>query len=373
MFGALLGFAGALIGGKRTSRSTKNTNAAMLRANRETNSLNEAINKRTLAWDRDKTNITVRENRRAQDINVREARRAQDLTIAESRRAQAATIAEARRAERVSIAENRRAQRLSQESDNTRIQRAVSDAKKAGINPLTALGAAGASSQAFSSPVFSAPVLSGAGLSGAGVSGVSLPGAPGQIGAVAPPPLSIDRSGEMLGGAVNTLFNSIDPLDRQRERLELKLMQAELEQRQRQTEVVRDRDFGYSIPHAANYSGTDYRSSRENGGGPVRSGDGLWIAGTSVDKDTRWSDAEKIEERYGDVASAAYGIAVAGADFINTKRPFRRAFDEIKNPAPRSVAAKLKNWWTGKSSASKPIRPKLRPTYGNPEAYSWFE
>lgn len=54
----------------------------------------------------------------------------------------------------------------------------------------------------------------------------------------------------------------------------------------------------------------------------------LKINDIPITKDTSWSDTQDMEDRYGDVAGALYGIAVGGADFIKTQAARARAYHD---------------------------------------------
>ena len=52
------------------------------------------------------------------------------------------------------------------------------------------------------------------------------------------------------------------------------------------------------------------------------------IAGTPIHEDPNWSDTQQMEDRYGDVAGAVYGLGVAGADFLSTQAAKARAYHD---------------------------------------------
>ena len=47
---------------------------------------------------------------------------------------------------------------------------------------------------------------------------------------------------------------------------------------------------------------------------------GVYVAGTYVEPAPGWSPAQVFEDNYGDVASAAFGFAKMGADFLHTRK-----------------------------------------------------
>jgi hypothetical protein len=54
----------------------------------------------------------------------------------------------------------------------------------------------------------------------------------------------------------------------------------------------------------------------------------LKVGGVPVTKDSNWSDTQEMEDRYGDVAGALYGLAVGGADIAKTAIARARAFHD---------------------------------------------
>lgn len=52
---------------------------------------------------------------------------------------------------------------------------------------------------------------------------------------------------------------------------------------------------------------------------PSMSADGLMFHGSSWDKNPQTSDAQEIEDRYGDLVSALYGVGVIGSDVLHNK------------------------------------------------------
>lgn len=52
----------------------------------------------------------------------------------------------------------------------------------------------------------------------------------------------------------------------------------------------------------------------------------LKVGAVPITKDPNWSDTQDMEDRYGDVAGAIYGLAVGGADFVKTQAARARAY-----------------------------------------------
>lgn len=142
--------------------------------------------------------------------------------------------------------------------DRDRFVRLSADAKKAGIHPLFAMGA-GTTSPAIVSKSAIAPR-----------------GARSDIGS------SIQS---MVNRSTRAKQNELLDGQIQSQKLENKLLQQEIDMGQTTTSVNQDK------PRPA----------------PV-------IAGKKINKHKGWSDAQTIEDRYGDIVSWAYGLGVVGAD-----------------------------------------------------------
>lgn len=168
------------------------------------------------------------------------------------------------------------------------------NAEKAGFNPLTALQNGGS----------------------AGFARVSGPPALSSTEAIA----------NVLGTAADTWFNRDKvAADAEKEALEVALMRQELANLQKPSEVVRQRDFGYSIPQVTTTSGlphdapTPVLASRIPApvagtvpdGLPKRdliAGGRKWQVNTSTSPAADWSD------EYGDVAETLIGIPKLASD-----------------------------------------------------------
>lgn len=222
-------------------------------------------------------------------------------------------------------------------------------AEAAGFNPLTALqngGSAGFATQSTTLPkLSSSQVLKNAAAEG-----------------------------------IKTWFNRDQIMrDAERDRLELDLMKAELKSLNDQSAIVRDRDFGYSIPHAVQRAG-GYNAAVSGGFVPLasRPADGRnggadgpagssRVAGHIVPHNPDWDDAQKIEDRYGDFASWAYGTAVIGADGL----PYLKS-------RLAEHSAKLRRFAEKGAPRSRPVHdltgaaPRLRP-HGPPAPLRSFK
>ena len=166
------------------------------------------------------------------------------------------------------------------------------NAEKAGFNPLTALQNGGS----------------------AGFARVSGPPALSSTEAIA----------NVLGTAADTWFNRDKvAADAEKEALELALMRQELANLQKPSEVVRDRDFGYSIPQVNHSSGIEHaaavrprsapalspasgdwpvgRDSRVPSGRDLPLGPLTWKVDPSIAPAADWSD------EYGDLVESGIG------------------------------------------------------------------
>jgi hypothetical protein len=64
----------------------------------------------------------------------------------------------------------------------------------------------------------------------------------------------------------------------------------------------------------------------------------MQIAGSNWSQDKGWSDTQKIEDRYGDLISWAYGLGVLGAD------SYKNATDWFKSLSPKQIKG-LEDYW----------------------------
>lgn len=247
-----------------------------------------------------------------------------------------------RKAEIRADARQRDMMRFTHQQNNAAIRNLPKLARESGFNALTLLrnGAAG---------------IGG----GGGTPGVSQSSGPGI------PSLA---SSNFVGEAISNAGNSIAGVfaakaDEERDRLENDILKEELRQLQNNNKMIEDRNFGFSIPHAVNYTGVtngnaDQDLTRGNSGRHPDRGD-LRVADVDVVPSEDWSDAEDIEQRYGDFASAVYGLAVAGADA-------RKTYNHNYNPIrPRMRPVRRRGYSPGKN-------PPLRGYYGPPGSRTGF-
>ncbi|MFV1531182.1 MULTISPECIES: hypothetical protein [unclassified Phaeobacter] len=221
---------------------------------------------------------------------------------------------------------SRRGQKKQDARNDTQLQRLVADATAAGINPLTAVRSGGAPSYTSQGPALS----------------------------------SSSFFAEALGKGIETAFNHKQAKrDEERDKLELDIMREELKEIRKTGSVAFRENFGYSIPSANTYTGVTDAGTQgprldNSGTVPARDGSrgsGNRVAGITISEDDRWSDAEDIEQRYGDVASSAYGVSVAGADALETAKlsPMGRKWSDRRKQALSNIEERNR------------IRPKSRP------------
>lgn len=165
---------------------------------------------------------------------------------------------------------NAQSERLMREAwsrDDQFIQRRVADAKAAGIHPLAALGAQGSSS-------YVTPVATTVGS-------------------------SIGDAGAAIGRAVDQRQNA--GYAKQLQALTLRKMNAEISllDAQSRTAIASAQRMHRGmemLPH------------------PRPRYAGMHVAGKKTDHHPGWSDAERMEERYGNLVENLYGMGVLGAD-----------------------------------------------------------
>ena len=175
-------------------------------------------------------------------------------------------------------------------------KRLVSDAQNAGINPLTALRNGGTASYTR------VPQLS-----------------------------SNAFVGEAMANGLETWFNREQiERDEEREQLENDILKEQLADLREQSKTVRqDANYGYGL--TSGYEGSSHgtvapqlvesRFGRDSGGLRDSRRDGSptpVVGGLATERNERFSDAQKVEDRYGDVASWAYGLGVVGADAFSS-------------------------------------------------------
>lgn len=151
----------------------------------------------------------------------------------------------------------------------------VEDAQRAGIHPLAALGSSGAQY----SPV-------GLGDNDSAAIGASI--------------------GQDLSGAINSartaperagaLSQKMQALGLERAGLENELLRAQI------LDITRPRTPPFPL------ADTGYNMPGQPGSGVTK------VAGVPVKHDSGWSDAQDVEDRYGDLVQMVYGAGVLGAD-----------------------------------------------------------
>ncbi len=68
----------------------------------------------------------------------------------------------------------------------------------------------------------------------------------------------------------------------------------------------------------------------------------LKMFGGTIKRNKAFSDAQDVEDRYGDVASWLYGIGVVGADAYTFVKPYVKAYYKSKRKELRALEARLK-------------------------------
>ena len=163
-------------------------------------------------------------------------------------------------------------------------KRMVADAEAAGFNPLTALRAGGSA-------------------------GFAVQRHPALLSAPIPPTSPIGDFLSGIGGVASAFANM------QMQRAEYDLAQAQIANLNADT---RHRNMMFRSPSYAGSAGV-----RTSGGFEVAQPEPLVaarIAGFQIAPDPWWSNAQEIEDRYGDLASWMYGIGVIAADGVETLR-----------------------------------------------------
>ena len=135
---------------------------------------------------------------------------------------------------------------------------------------------------------------------------------------------------DALGSGLDTYYNRQQVnRDIERDALEKAIMREELDQLQKRNSVVRDRDFGYSIPHAVTTTGVGSKNALLASDRSLRT-----VLGT-VDYNPALDDTEKAEQRYGDIASFPIGVSVALSDLKHTALEKGRQI-RMRNTRPES-------------------------------------
>lgn len=167
----------------------------------------------------------------------------------------------------------------------------VEDAKAAGIHPLYAVGAP---AQSFSAS-FAAP----------------------QIGADTSMGNAMASAGQDIGRAVSATLTPTERAYNQTVQ-QLGLERASLENELLRTQIRRQLvETGPGFPSA---------TTGANGLGGVTS---VNVGGNRVDADPGWSDAQKFEDRYGELVSLPAGLGIAIADLVkNVQNKWAVDFDD---------------------------------------------
>lgn len=215
------------------------------------------------------------------------------------------------------------------------------NAEKAGFNPLTALQNGGS----------------------AGFARVSGPPALSSTEAIA----------NVLGTAADTWFNRDKvAADAEKEALELALMRQELANLQKPSEVVRQRDFGYSIPQVTTYTGNSQHDNSSVLSVSDRRTDDRKLHGQLPDRsiplgpltwgvDPTVAPSTQVTDEYGDVVEAVYGAGKLAWDFgYNAAHAYRdwRFNREVMASVPKRP---------------KPPLPPLASDVAPPRQDEWFK
>ena len=150
----------------------------------------------------------------------------------------------------------------------------VEDAKRAGIHPLAALGATGASY----SPV--------------GLGDNDLAAVGSAVGQDFGKAIDSTRTAPERMGAIGA---KMEALTLERATLENDLLRAQI------LDITRPRTPPFPM------AGTDYAM-------PGQSGSGLLVGGNKVTRNPGWSDAQDFEDRYGDLVQMLAGVGILAAD-----------------------------------------------------------
>lgn len=166
------------------------------------------------------------------------------------------------------------------------IQMRTADAKAAGIHPLYALG----------SPTMSTAMRVGDESMGTGVANASR-----QIGT------GLEKMGQAKANNLDSQYKSalISNMDL--------------------------KNVGQGIENEASL--LQLNALKNKGQTDARNPDDLSMGALQISKDKTWSDAQKVEDRYGDLASWLYGIGVIGADGLKTSKT------QLKKTYPKAYKA----------------------------------
>ncbi len=153
-----------------------------------------------------------------------------------------------------------------------------------------------------------------------------------------------------LSNPLAALGEGLDAHFAEREALKIQRAELDLENR-RLEELVKRTTLTPPVPGIYGGANAGSKSSDPDVLRSDPSGDDLRVGGVKVVKDDRFSGAEDIETRYGDVASSVYGLTVAGADILQTVRP----------PADQDTDLEGMFWVHPDRDKAPKSRPKSRP------------
>lgn len=177
--------------------------------------------------------------------------------------------------------------------DRGTLQRIRDDALESGFNPLSVLRNGGTSIGA--NTYLQAPALS-----------------------------SNDFFAQGLMQAIDTGFNAPQrELDAETQRLQNDLYRAQIGELEANTAYL-SRSHGFGVPAVEQYGvSSDGSNSGSDGVAvqPMADVVAVRVGGNTVRPSLGWSNAQEFEDRYGDVASAAYGFGVLIADTFNSREP----------------------------------------------------
>ncbi|MCV6609663.1 MAG: hypothetical protein OIF55_02710, partial [Amphritea sp.] len=149
------------------------------------------------------------------------------------------------------------------------------------------------------------------------------------------PDFGNDQMWEGLGEEADIWFQQRRAREHDEEmaQLQKEVLQEQISSMRSRNSVATGGYGGFGMPHA----NTTARVDRN--GGTFSPRDDLRlnkIAGHPINENSGWSDAEQIEERYGDFASSLYGFAVAGADALETaQQKLNETYQSVKRGLPR--------------------------------------
>lgn len=158
------------------------------------------------------------------------------------------------------------------------VQWKVEDAKKAGLHPLFALGA--------------------------------------NTTSFAPNPVTGSATGDAIARGASNIVKSMS--QKKMNQLQTDLVEAQIQE-------SRSRSIAALAQAKATNAEADFVTKQAIESAHRRDTQ-LKVNDIPITKDDSWSDTQDMEDRYGDVAGALYGLAVGGADFIKTQAARARAY-----------------------------------------------